>query len=79
MTSENPGYEGETGQRDDWRVKLWFLDIGKGGWVGLEFAFVEAADEHHAVAYSLQRAFRLGFSANRDTQIEAWQETGGHL
>ena len=58
----------------DWRVTFWFL--AGWGWTQLGFAFVEAKSEHHALMLCTQRSAKLGFTVDRDTQIEIRPETG---
>lgn len=59
-----------------WRVKFWFLDLDKGGWVSLEYAHVPYEDREVALVICTQRAVRLGFTVNKDTKIRVDSETG---
>ncbi|HEY1668515.1 MAG TPA: hypothetical protein VGG54_22720 [Trebonia sp.] len=65
------------GERTDWRVTFWFLNGI--GWVQLGFAFVTAKSEQMALMLCTQRASKLGFIVNNDTQAEVRRETDGHL
>lgn len=59
----------------EWRVTFWFLSDGF-GWTQLGFAFVKARTEQHALMRCTQRSAKLGFTVDRNTEIEIRPETG---
>ena len=58
----------------EWRVTFWFLSSW--GWTQLGFAFIKAKNAQIAIMICAQRASKLGFVVDGDTQVEIRPETG---